>query len=154
MGKIYLDSDEMYTKELDKKKYILYKKNYQERMISRVNRVLSVVLGILIFFSVLSYYFITSSEMKLNKLRKETLTINDENMELQNHLDYLKSYTNVNKRLQDQNIVKKATEVVEISTEPLVEEPQKKNFLQTKRKKENANERPKRVEKFKWSLGY
>lgn len=144
----------MYSKKLDNKKYILYKKNYQEQMISRVNSVLSVVLGILIFFSVLSYYFITSSEMKLNKIRKETLAINDENMELQNHLDYLKSYTNVNKRLQDQNIVKKATEVVEISTEPLVEEPQKKNLLQTKRKKENANEPLKRVEKFKWSMGY
>ena len=144
----------MYKQELDKKKYILYKKNYQERMISHVNKVLSFVLGILIFFSVLSYYFITSSEMKLNKLRKETLTINDENMELQNHLDYLKSYTNVNKRLQDQNIVKKATEVVEISTAPVVEEPQKKNFLHSKRKESKENERPKRVEKFKWSLGY
>ena len=44
-----------------------------------------------ILISAVSYYFVTSSEITLNKYRKQVLALNDENVELQNKLDYLKA---------------------------------------------------------------
>ena len=73
---------------------------------------LNVIMCILILVAAVSYYIVTSSEMKLNKIRKETLALNDENMELQNHLDYLKSYSNVNQKMQSSNLVQKAEEAL------------------------------------------
>ena len=52
--------------------------------ISRVNRTLCGILVFFILLSAVSYYFVTASEMTLNKYRKETLSLNDENVELQN----------------------------------------------------------------------
>lgn len=129
--------------------FIPYKKTYKEKFIAKLNAMLNVVLCLLILISVISYYFVTSSEMKLNKMRKETVNLNDENMELQNHLDHLKSYSNVNAKMQSSNLVQKAEEVVEV---PVVVSADEAN----KNKNSFAEKFVKSKDKvaFKWSLGY
>ncbi len=131
--------------------FIPYKKTYKEKFISRLNKMLNVVLCMLILVSVISYYFVTSSEMKLNKIRKETLSLNDENMELQNHLDYLKSYSNVNARMQSSNLVQKAEEVVEVPAVTTDENTTGKKHFLTSRFAQNSTGKKLSL---KWSLGY
>ena len=79
-------------------------KTYKEMAVARVNRTLCSILILFIMLSAVSYYFVTASEVTLNKYRKQTLTLNDENVELQNKLDYLKSYYNVDKAMQKKNL--------------------------------------------------
>ena len=59
-------------------------------VIARVNKTLCAILTVFILVSAVSYYFVTASEITLNKYRKQALALNDENVELQNKLDYLK----------------------------------------------------------------
>ncbi len=131
--------------------FIPYKKTYKEMAIARINLLLNIILSVLILFSVVSYYFVTSSEMHLNKIRKETLMINDENMELQNKLDYLKSYRNVDQTMQNNNILQKAEEIVEVSVPVKDNTADKSNFII---KKINLSNTKAKQHKFKWSLGY
>lgn len=137
--------------------FMPYRKSYKEKVISRINKMLNIILSLLILVSVVSYYIVTSSEMKLNKIRKETLTINDENLELQNHLDYLKSYTNVNERMKNSNLVQKAEEVVEVSaknTETAVEKKKGKKELFVRNTETKTDSNGKKETALKWSLGY
>ena len=127
-----------------------YRKTYKELIISRVNKTMCIILGVLILLSVCSYYFITSSEMKLNSIYKETIQINDENIELQNQLDYLKSYNNVDKTMKGKNILQTANHVMEVSsTTAPVENDKKETKDNRSRNQKNVNKKP-----FSWSLGY
>ena len=87
--------------------------------IARINRTLCVILGIFILTSAISYYFVTANEITLNKYRKQTLALNNENVELQNKLDYLKSYYNVDKAMQKQHLLQKADNVMEVKAAPI-----------------------------------
>ena len=74
------------------------KENFVRDMaIKRVNKTLCVILSLLIGVVVVSYYFVISCEMKLNNLSRETIVLNNDNEELQNKLDSLKSFNNVDK---------------------------------------------------------
>lgn len=116
-------------------------KTYKEVAITRVNRTLCIILAIFILISAVSYYFVTANEMTLNKYRKYTLALNDENVELQNKLDYLKSYYNVDKAMQKKNLLHKAKNVIEVK--------QTNTYATNKVATNNKTEKP-----FKWSLGY
>ena len=85
----------------------------KDMAIKRVNKSLCVILSILIAVVVVSYYFVISSEMKLNDLSRQTVILNNENEELQNHLDSLKSFNNVDKTLQQNNMLQRAGQVIE-----------------------------------------
>ena len=93
-------------------------KTYKEMAIARINRTLCAVLAVFILTSAVSYYFVTANELTLNKYRKQTLALNDENVELQNKLDYLKSYYNVDKAMQKQHFLQKADNVIEVKASP------------------------------------
>lgn len=93
-------------------------KTYKEMAIARVNRTLCVILTAFILLSAVSYYFVTASEITLNKYRKQALALNDENVDLQNKLDYLKSYYNVDKAMQKQHLLQKAKTVIEVKDTP------------------------------------
>lgn len=86
--------------------------------IARINKTLCVFLALFILISAVSYYFVTASEITLNKYRKQALALNDENVELQNKLDYLKSYYNVDKAMQKQHLLQKAKNVIEVKDTP------------------------------------
>lgn len=116
------------------------KENIRKEMaIRKINTTLTVMLGISIFATAVSYYFATANEMVLNNLSRQTVVLNDENADLQNKLDRLKSFNNVDMSMQKSNLLQKAQNVIEI---PAVS----KNAVADK--KINA-EKP-----FVWAIGY
>ena len=90
------------------------KENFVRDMaIKRVNKTLCVILSLLIGIVIVSYYFVISCEMKLNDLSRQTVILNNDNEELQNKLDSLKSFNNVDKTLQQNNMLQRAGQVIE-----------------------------------------
>ncbi len=95
--------------------YFVKEKSYKEMAIARVNACLCAILGFLVLVCLVSYYFVTMGEVSLNQIRKETLALNYENEDLQNKLDNLQSYYNVDMAVAKSNILQRATKVVELS---------------------------------------
>jgi hypothetical protein len=93
---------------------------------------LCIAIGMLIAVVVVSYYFVISCEMQLNDLGKQTVMLNNENEELQNKLDELKSFSNVDKTFQKNNMLKRAGQVIE--TPEIVVESTDTNSSKSKRK--------------------
>lgn len=90
------------------------KENVVRQMaIKRVNKMLCIILSLLIAVVIVSYYFVISCEMKLNDLGRQTVILNNENADLQNKLDTLKSFNNVDKTLQQNNMLQRAGQVIE-----------------------------------------
>jgi cell division protein FtsL len=90
------------------------KENVVRQMaIKRVNKMLCVIISMLITVVIVSYYFVISCEMKLNDLSRQTVVLNNENSDLQNKLDSLKSFNNVDKTLQQNNMLQRAGQVIE-----------------------------------------
>ena len=85
----------------------------RDMAIKRVNKALCIILGLLVGVVVVSYYFVISCEMKLNDISRQTIILNNENAELQNKLDSLKSFNNVDKTLQQNNLLQRAGQVIE-----------------------------------------
>lgn len=116
------------------------KENTEKEMaIRQINRTLTVLLGVVLFLTTISYYFATANEMVLNDLSRQTTVLNDENSDLQNRLDKLKSFTNVDITMQKNNILQKAQQVIEV---PAVAS----NNIAVKK---FDNQKP-----FTWSIGY
>ncbi len=120
-------------------------KTYKEMAIARINRTLCIFLFMALITSAVSYYFVTANEITLNKYRKQTLALNDENVELQNKLDYLKSYYNVDKAMQKQHLLQKADTVIEVKDSPATA-PVKNSAIS---KVAQASQKP-----FQWSIGF
>ena len=90
------------------------KENVVKQMaIKRVNKMLCIMICTLIAVVVVSYYFVLSCEMQLNDLSRQTVILNNENTDLQNQLDRLKSFNNVDKTFQQNNMLKRAGQVIE-----------------------------------------
>lgn len=117
-------------------------KTYKEMAIARINRTLCIVLGFLIIVSLTSYFFVTSSEMFLNKIGRETTKLNSENVELQNRLDNLHSYNNVDQVVRKNNLLNTATQVIEIPAAVTVADNAKYSPINNE---QNS---------YKWSVGY
>lgn len=98
----------------------------KEMAIRKVNRTLCGILGVFILVAFVSYYFEMCNEITLNTLSRQVSTLNDENAELQNHLDRLKSFNNVDFRMTQNNLLQKAAKVIEVpavSATVIVEPP-------------------------------
>ena len=90
------------------------KENVVRQMaIKRVNKMLCALICMLIAVVIVSYYFVLTCEMKLNDLSRQTVILNNENTDLQNQLDKLKSFNNVDKTFQQNNMLKRAGQVIE-----------------------------------------
>ena len=85
----------------------------RDMAIKRVNKSLCIILSILVLVVVISYYFVISCEIKLNDISRQTVILNNENEELQNKLDSLKSFNNVDKTLQQNNLLQRPGQVIE-----------------------------------------
>ena len=94
--------------------YFLNEKSYKEMIVQRVNNFLCAVLGFLVLFCVVCYYFVSCKEVQLNQISRETLELNYENDELQNKVDSLQSYYNIDKAVSKTNILERAKHVVEV----------------------------------------
>ena len=86
----------------------------KEMAIRKINRTLCGLLGVFIVATFISYYFSMSCEMNLNKLSRQITALNDENAELQNNLDRLKSYNYVDNKIIESNLLQKASNVIEV----------------------------------------
>lgn len=92
-----------------------HKENREKEMaIRKVNKSLCGILGVFILAAFVSYYFEMSNEITLNTLSRQVTTLNDENAELQNNLDRLKSFNNVDNKMVEYNILQKAAKVIEV----------------------------------------
>ncbi len=86
----------------------------REMAIRKINSTLTGLLIISLFATAISYYFATANEIVLNNLSRQTVVLNDENADLQNKLDKLKSFNNVDMTMQRNNILQKAQQVLEV----------------------------------------
>lgn len=94
--------------------YFLQELPYKELIIARFNNFLYFILGALVLFCLICYYFVSCKEVQLNRISRETLELNYENEELQNKVDSLQSYYNVDKAVSKTNILERAKQVVEV----------------------------------------
>lgn len=122
--------------------YFQRESTVKEMAIRKVNRTLCGLLGIVIFVAFISYYFSMSNELTLNTLSRQITTLNDENAELQNNLDRLKSFNNVDTKMAQYNVLQKAAKVIEVqavnSAAPVVP----------------AASKPEKAAAFNWAIGY
>jgi hypothetical protein len=79
--------------------------------------------------------------MTLNKIGRETTKLNSENVELQNKLDNLRSFNNVDKLVRKNNLLNTAKQVIEVPAATAVK-PEKQFIATTDQKS------------YKWSIGY
>ncbi len=109
--------------------YFVKEKSYKEIIISRINTVLCGILGCLVLVCLVSYYFVVQSEIELRKLSKETIALNYDNVDMQNKLDNLQSFSNVDFEVTKSNILTRAKKVIELSAAnvPSVNYDKKKN---------------------------
>ena len=109
--------------------------------IKKVNNTLCGLLLCAIFISAVSYYFVGSSEIKLNEYSRATLLLNVENAELQNKLDRLKSFNNVDLTMQKSNLLQKPEKVIEATEVNTTTTQSPKNNIQAVKPKA-------------WTIGY
>lgn len=95
--------------------YFLNEKPYKEMIITRVNNFLYILLGTLVVFCFICYYFVSCKEVQLNQISRATLELNYENDELQNKIDSLQSYYNIDKAVSKTNFLERAKQVVEVN---------------------------------------
>lgn len=92
-----------------------YKENILKEMaIRKINMTLCILLGVAVLAAFVSYYFAMSNEITLNTLSRQVTAFNDENSELQNQLDRLKSFNNVDSIMEKHNLLQKAAQVIEV----------------------------------------
>lgn len=99
--------------------YFVNEKPYKEIIITRVNTFLYSILGTLVIFCLICYYFVSCKEVQLNQISRATLELNYENDELQNKVDSLQSYYNIDKAVSKTNILERAKQVVEVNATEL-----------------------------------
>ena len=104
----------------------------------RINRVLSSLLLVLVVLSLVSYYFVSDSQKTMNNLTKQIVTLNNENIELQNKLDNLHSFNRVDAVIQHNNTLDTAKKVIEIPAVNMV----------------NVPKVPSMPVNYNWSIGY
>lgn len=119
--------------------YFVLEKNDEEKIISRVNTILSIFILALISVMLVSYYILTVKEIQLNKIHRDIVTNQDENVELQNKLDSLTSYTHVDKITREKNLLQKSQQIIEVNASETPIEKTKKDTHKPS---------------FKWSIGY
>lgn len=107
--------------------------------IRKVNKTLCGLLGIAVIVAFIGYYFAMSNELTLNKLSRQITTLNDENAELQNQLDRLKSFNNVDSKMMQYNMLQKASKVIEV---PAVHSAVA------------VDKKPEKTAAFNWAIGY
>lgn len=96
--------------------YFYYNKEnlVKEMAIRRLNQTLCGLLGVFLVITFFSYYFAMTNEVTLNTLSRQITTLNDENADLQNNLDRLKSFNNVDSKMLENNMLQKAAKVIEV----------------------------------------
>ena len=120
--------------------YFYKESTVKDMAIRKVNKSLCGLLTMAIITTFVSYYFVMCNELNLNNLSRQIIALNDENADLQNKLDSLKSFNNVDMQMLQNNLLQKAENVIEVNavvTDDIVDI------------KHLSSSEP-----FKWSIGY
>lgn len=88
--------------------------NYRKPAILKINSVLAIGLLITILSSILSYMTVLAKESNVKKLHADTNKLNYENIELQNKVDYLKSFYYLDNKVQKLDFLKKPEQIIEV----------------------------------------
>jgi len=120
--------------------YFYKESTLKDMTIRKINKSLCWLLAFAIMATFVSYYFVMRNELTLNTLSRSLITINDENFELQNSIDKMKSFNNVDNKMMQQNFLHKAGDVIEVAA------------VQTTPVIDNIKNNPSTP--FKWSIGY
>ncbi len=80
----------------------------------KINKVLSLMLLLLVFLSLVSYYFVSDSEKNMNNLGREIVSLSNENIELQNKLDNLHSFKKIDSAILENAELDTAKNIIEV----------------------------------------
>ena len=108
---------------------------------SLINKALGFCITVAISVTFISYYTAMNCEAKLNKLDSEIVRLNAENQDLQAELDKFQSFNNVDDKVEEFNLLKKADKVLEITA------------LNTDKKTISPINKPVN-NNFDWAIGY
>jgi|GEM_PF-1632669 len=89
----------------------------------KFNRFLSCVLGVSILISVVSYSMVIAKENAIIAYHNKANDVNYDNIELQNKVDYARSFYNVNDKITKIHFLTKAEKVLEVkavTTNPVI----------------------------------
>ena len=120
--------------------YFYKESTVKDMAIRKVNKSLCGLLILSIFTAFISYYFVMCSQLTLDNLRNQVVALNDENFDLQNDLDRLKSFNNVDNKMAQFNLLQKADKVIEVQAIPAAKKVSHKHIASS--------------EPFKWAIGY
>ena len=120
--------------------YFYKESTVKDMAIRKVNKSLCGLLIVAILTAFISYYFVMCSQLTLDNLRNQIVALNDENSDLQNDLDRLKSFNNVDNKMAQFNLLQKADKVIEVQAIPAAVKVSKKHIATS--------------EPFKWAIGY
>jgi len=95
--------------------YFYKESTVKDMAIRKVNKSLCGLLIMAVLTTFVSYYFVMCNELSLNTLNRQIIALNDENSELQNNLDRLKSFSNVDTKMMQYNLLQKAENVIEVA---------------------------------------
>lgn len=90
--------------------------NLKELAIFKFNRLLTVLMAIAVVASVITYSSVAANENSILMVHNEISDLNFENIELQNKVDNVKSFYNVNDKVSRINLLQKAADVIEVSS--------------------------------------
>lgn len=130
-AKVRIDYEEMYVQrsyayDPIKQDYTVVEGEFKKEnsiksmAIEKVNRTLRNLLLFLVAASFVGYYCAMISEYNLNNLSHQITTISDENAELENDLNRIKSLRNVDFKVSQSNYLQKAGHVMQVSAKNVV----------------------------------
>ena len=111
---------------------------YAKSWLERINKFLGCILILLVLMSLVSYYFVSDDEKRMNNLGREIVALTNENIELQNKLDNLHSFNKVDAFIKNNSTLNTAKKIIEIPAVYTVSDPQVETVPIS----------------YKWSVGY
>jgi hypothetical protein len=88
--------------------------NIKKTKIAKLNKLIAMVLSVGIFISMVSYSTVVASENQISKFHKEISDLNYENIELENKLENVKSFYNVDDKIAKTNLLEKPEQIIEV----------------------------------------
>ncbi|MFA6988968.1 MAG: hypothetical protein WC197_02765 [Candidatus Gastranaerophilaceae bacterium] len=88
--------------------------NIKKSKIAKVNKVISMILSVAILVSMIGYSTVVAKENQISKFHKEISDLNYENIELENKLENVKSFYNVDDKISKTNLLDKPEKIIEV----------------------------------------
>lgn len=93
----------------------LSKNTKKHSKIFYLNRFLGFMLLSTMIFSFIMYSFVVDKQKQIDSIHQSTKAINSENIELQAHLDYLRSFDNINAKIIQSGTLGEPSKIIEVN---------------------------------------